>query len=138
MTLRTLVASKSRSTFDRVKEAFVDVDCEIITAQTMSLALYLARKNFPDAIIAALELSDGSGIQLLQELKSELELSSIPFALVSSQSDCELIKELQTSSPGIDAVIDDSLNGRELYETIMKLIRGYLAVKEDRAADTPE
>ena len=70
MTLRTLVATKNAATVDRIKKAFDDIDCEVIPATTLSLAIFLARKNFPDIILADLELSDGDGLQLLHEIKA--------------------------------------------------------------------
>lgn len=137
MTLRTLVASKNISTINRVKKAFESVDCEIITAPSLSLAIYLARKNFPDTILTDLELTDGDGIQLLHEIKAEEELKAIPFALLEGSIDSGL-DDTQARSLGIATTISKDLQGRELYEKIMKLIRGYLAIKEDRPQETPE
>ena len=137
MTIRTLVAAKNPSTINRVKKAFVDIDCEIIPATSLSLAVYLARKNFPDVILSDLELSDGDGMQLLHEIKSEAELQVIPFAFLNSLDECGL-NQAQANDLGISALIAKETQGRDLYEKIMKLIRGYLAVKERRAEETPE
>ncbi|HEY9756995.1 MAG TPA: response regulator [Oculatellaceae cyanobacterium] len=139
MTLKTLVATNNRSTVNRVKRAFNDVDCEIIPATTLSLAVYLARKNFPDVILSDYELTDGDGLQLLQEIRSEQELQAIPFALFNSNSKDEpALDETQAKALGISALIANDTQGRELYERIMKLVRAYLAVKERRAEETPE
>ena len=137
MTLRTLIASKNNATVERLKDAFADVDCEVIRAPTLSLALYLARKNFPDVILSDLELMDGDGLQLLFEVRAEVELQSIPFALMSTLAEAGL-DEKQAEKLGIAATISPGVSGRELYEKVMKLIRGYLAIKEQRAEETPE
>ena len=137
MTLRTLVASKNISTINRVKKAFENVDCEIITAPSLSLAIYLARKNFPDTILTDLELTDGDGLQLLHEIRAEKELQAIPFALLEGSVDSGM-DDTQAHSIGIATIIAKDVQGRELYEKIMKLIRGYLAIKEERAQETPE
>jgi DNA-binding response OmpR family regulator len=137
MTLRTLIASKNDATVKRLKNAFADVDCEVIRAPTLSLALYLARKNFPDVILSDLELIDGSGLQLLFEVRAEAELQTIPFALMSTFAEAGL-DEAQAEKLGIAAGIGSDAEGRELYEKVMKLIRGYLAIKEQRSEETPE
>jgi CheY-like chemotaxis protein len=137
MTLKTLVASNHSATVERVKNAFADVDCEVIRAPSLSLALYLARKNFPDVILSDLELVDGDGIQLLHEVRAETELQSIPFALMSTLAEAGL-NESQAEQLGIAAAIGADAEGRDLYEQVMKLIRGYLAIKEQRPEETPE
>jgi DNA-binding response OmpR family regulator len=137
MTLRILIASKNNLTVDRLKNAFADVDCEVIRAPTLSLGLYLARKNFPDVILSELELADGGGLQLLFEVRAETELQMIPFALMSTFAEAGL-DEVQAEQLGIAAAIGPDAEGRELYEKVMKLIRGYLAIKEQRPEETPE
>ncbi len=137
MTIRTLLATKDTSTISRVKSAFFDVDIEVIPASTLALAVFLARKNFPDVILADFELSDGDGVQLLHEIKSETELQAIPFALLNSLEECGL-NESQARELGISALISKDTPDRDLYEKIMKLVRGYLAIKESRAEETPE
>jgi CheY-like chemotaxis protein len=137
MTLKTLVATNNRSTVNRVKKAFDEVDCEVIPASTLSLAVYLARKNFPDIILSDYELTDGDGLQLLQEIRSEQELQAIPFALFNSKDE-HALDESQARALGISALLSDETQGRDLYERIMKLVRAYLAVKESRAEETPE
>ena len=137
MTLKTLVATNNRSTVNRVKKAFDEIDCEVIPVTTLSLAVFLARKNFPDIILSDYELTDGDGLQLLQEIRSEEELQAIPFALFNAKDE-HALDEAQAKALGISALLDEETQGRDLYERVMKLVRAYLPVKESRPEETPE
>jgi DNA-binding response OmpR family regulator len=137
MTIKTLVASKSFTTVARVKDAFQESDCEVIPAPTMSLALFLAQKNFPDAILADMELTDGDGMQLLREVKAEPELQAIPFVFFGDYEESGF-DETIASSLGVAGVIGEEVNGKELFDRVMTMIGGYLAVKQKREEHTPE
>jgi response regulator RpfG family c-di-GMP phosphodiesterase len=82
MTLKLLLAGKNIAEFQAIKDAFNNEDAIMITATSMALATFLARKNQPDLIISQERLTDSDGLGLFYELKNEDELTKIPFALL--------------------------------------------------------
>jgi len=81
MTLKLLLAGKEIADFQVIKDAFDDEDAVIITATSMALSLFLARKNQPNLVIAQWNLTDSDGMSLFYELKNDDELREIPFTL---------------------------------------------------------
>ncbi|CAM5186961.1 response regulator [Alishewanella longhuensis] len=59
---------------------------QVIEAATLQQALELIKQQKPDAIACALHFADGTGEQLLQQLKANIDTADIPFMLVSSES----------------------------------------------------
>ncbi len=83
MEISILVVTRSNNTIEIVKEAVSPWECQVIYANSIALALFLARKNFPSLIIADKELIDGSGQELASEIGSDLDLANMPIILIS-------------------------------------------------------
>lgn len=84
VSLRVLFAGKTLDAVEDIRSELVRRECQIITATSVSLAFYLANKNHPNLIVCNEELSDGSGAELKDHLRSDPQLDNIPFAIVSN------------------------------------------------------
>ncbi len=82
MTLKLLFAGKDMTSFQPLRAAFDREDVLIISAISLALAVFLARKNQPDLIICEQQLIDGDGLSFFYETRNEPELSAIPFAFL--------------------------------------------------------
>ena len=98
MTQKILLVGKEKSIFNPIKAAFENQDIDIIVATSIGLALFLARKNSPALIISQQELTDSSAHNFYLELKSEDELSNIPFVLLVCPKDGDAKKQIPQGS----------------------------------------
>lgn len=136
MTIHILVGGSHIQYSDLAKEAFDDVDCQIIPAPSMSLALFLAQKNLPDVILCDFEMTDGDGYSFIAELKADDELRGIPFIFIGDQPDDATIK--RAASAGADSVLSYPLDASQLRREIVPYINIRLAEKGERLPQTPE
>jgi two-component system, cell cycle sensor histidine kinase and response regulator CckA len=134
---KLLIAARDRQKVEQVKQAFDHCDCQVIPAPSMSLALFLTQKNLPDLILADTDLTDGDGIKLLQELKSEPELRAIPFIFYVSPSN-KTLDEKQALIYGAAALLNDAVKDTDLYDFTMPLIQSRVVTKGKRQEETPE
>ncbi len=85
MTLKLLAAGKEASYFQPIKDSLDQEDAVVITANSIALALFLARKNQPHLIISQMQLVDGDGLALFYETKNDAEIARIPFAFLLTE-----------------------------------------------------
>src|SRR5215471_12582294 len=104
MTAYILVASQSQATTQLVKEAMDEKDFEVIPATSTPLALFLAQKNNPDLILSYGDLTDGTALDLLKEMKADPQLKSIPFVILCSNEELKHISK-RAAELGADDVI---------------------------------
>ena len=102
----------------------------------MSLALFLAQKNLPDLILCSFTMTDGDGWLFIKEVKSDQELSSIPFVFISAQVTEDVQK--RALSEGADSVLTYPLEAQQLRREIIPYINIRLAEKNPRDPQTPE
>lgn len=82
MTIKVLVVDRTHQTEQLAKEALVPLGCQIITATSTALAVFLARKNFPSLVIAGLD-AESDYLDLPGELRSDPDLAHIPIVMVA-------------------------------------------------------
>jgi adenylate cyclase len=82
MTIRVLVVDAAASVLTLAKETLIPLGCQIISASSTALGLFLARKNLPCLIIEGPAAADDSG--LAQEIAADPEIASIPVVVVLS------------------------------------------------------
>jgi CheY-like chemotaxis protein len=121
MSIYILLAGENKKNLAFVRQATDNVDCHLVLASTMSLALFLAQKNKPKLIISDVSLADGDGGRLVQEIKSDKELKDIPFIfLLEKEPEAALKKTLLNY--GAARVISQSDNSNELVQLINTFI----------------
>jgi len=131
MAIRVLVASNNTEISDMLREQLAAVDCELLLAREISLALYLAHKNLPDVILCDTNLTKNKGLDYLSEIKSDEELSPVPFFFLSSNAD--LFRQ-EARAAGANDVLD-----AESGEQIMKRVQPFLHERKiEREPQTPE
>ncbi len=87
----------------------------------MSLALYLAQKNKPAVIISDWTLADGDGASFIQEVKSDKELTAIPFVFLLEDKPDDTLKQTLLNY-GATEVISHPDDGQELKQLIGGII----------------
>jgi CheY-like chemotaxis protein len=126
MTQYVLVAGDSKKNLSLVKKLLSEHDVEIVPAPTTALALFLAQKNFPCAIVCDRTFRDGEGIFFLQEVKADKELRSIPFIfLLPTQVDPPVESDLIKS--GACAVVD-----LQQSQKLLALLRKFIGKAQQR------
>jgi len=134
---KILLASCNKEKITQIKEAFAHCDCQIITASSMSLALFLAQKNLPDLIFSELKLTDGDGCNFLREIRQEPDIAQIPFIFLVRNSSNSLTLE-EAIKQGANSVFDCLLKGSQLLNLALPILNQHLLVKKQRAEETPE
>lgn len=102
----------------------------------MSLGLFLAQKNFPDLILCEAGLLEGDGFALLESLKSDEELASIPVVFVIDNSN-QLDKE-QVHGASYVLKLPMEEPAATLKSKLEGLIQSRLLNKKDRPIYSPE
>jgi CheY-like chemotaxis protein len=135
-TTNILVAGNEGHIADLARASVSDLDCQIIPAPAMSLALFLAQKNLPDLILCSFTMTDGDGWLFIKEVKSDEELSAIPFVFISAAATEDVQK--RALSEGADSVLLYPLAADQLRREIVPYINIRLAEKSPRDPQTPE
>lgn len=136
MTIHILVAGSHLEYSELAREAFEDLDCQIIPATSLTLAVFLAQKNLPDVILCDFDMTDGDGWSFIGEIKADAELHNIPFLFIGPGGDSAV--STKASKLGADAVLEFPLAASQLKREIMPYINIRMAEKGQRPPQTPE
>jgi CheY-like chemotaxis protein len=136
MTIHILVAGSHLEYSDLARQAFEDLDCQIIPATSMSLAVFLAQKNLPDVILCDFEMLDGDGWSFIAEIKADDELRTIPFLFIGPNEDQSV--SARAHKLGADAVLKYPIEASQLKRELVPYINIRLAEKGQRLPQTPE
>ncbi len=136
MTIHILVAGSHSEYSDLARQAFEDLDCQIIPATSMTLAVFLAQKNLPDVILCDFDMTDGDGWSFIGEIKADAELRNIPFLFIGQDEDSAV--STRASKLGADAVLKFPLAATQLKREMIPYINIRLAEKGQRLPQTPE
>ncbi|MDY6944764.1 MAG: response regulator [Pseudomonadota bacterium] len=79
-----LVVDDSAVNRDLKRSIFEPHGYRVITAETVAAGLQLATEHRPTAIIADVGLPDGSGLDLLKQLKADPRVRDIPVVIITS------------------------------------------------------
>lgn len=85
MSIRVLFFGNTLKLKDLVKSTLIPLNCDIITATSVALAVYLANKNFPQLVLCEAGLEDESGLNLLKEIRADKALADLPFVFIASK-----------------------------------------------------
>ncbi len=136
-TPKILVAGNSKKSVALVRAAIEPLDYQLVTAQPMSVALFLAQKNLPDVIVSDLQMLDGDGIRFLNEIKLDPELAKIPFIFLVDEPTDEAT-ELSAITRGARLICLNSMGKDEFIKVLEPLIKERLNQKGKREEHTPE
>jgi len=125
--IKVLVINRTHRTEQLAKDALQPLGCQIITATSTALGIFLARKNFPSLIIAGLSESDDYH-DLPGEVKDDPDLAHIPVVLIAETA-------MDQTSPGADKYLRLPLD----HEQLIAELRPYLVTSLDyRPEETSE
>ena len=136
-TPKILVAGNSQKSVALVRAAIEPLDYQLVTAQPMSMALFLAQKNLPEVIVSDLKMLDGDGIRFLNEVKLDGELAKIPFIFLVDEPTDEAT-ELSAITRGARLICLNSMSKDEFMNVLEPLIKERLKDKGKREEHTPE
>jgi two-component system cell cycle response regulator len=136
-TPKILIAGLSKKSISLVRDAIEPLGYQVVTAQAMSVALFLAQKNLPEVIVSDLEMLDGDGITFLNEVKIDSELARIPFLFLVDKAPDEAI-EISAITRGARLICLNSINRKEFLDLLEPLVAERLSVKGKRPEHTPE
>jgi CheY-like chemotaxis protein len=86
MSLKVLSVDDSKTIRMIVKKAFKPYDCEVIEAENGQEGLALAGKELPDLIVLDITMPVMTGVEMLEKLKTEPSLRSIPVIMLTAES----------------------------------------------------
>jgi CheY-like chemotaxis protein len=123
------VFDQSKQTESMAKETLSPRGFDVITASSMALAVFLARKNFPSVIVSGKD----DDLAFLSEIKSDPDLEQIPFVLVLTTDDPQTQqKALQL---GASKILTQPLSAAKF---IAELSPYLVELKDDRPEETSE
>lgn len=127
MTIKVLVVDHTQAAQTLAKDALTPLGCQVITATSTALAVFLARKNFPSLVIAGLGDSD-EHTDLAQEIKDDPDLSHIPVIYIANEG-------RDTTTFGATKTLYKPLDRKGLVAEIWPFLRESV---DDRPEETPE
>lgn len=131
--VRVLVLDNKGTNTKLAKQVLTPLGHQVIPVIGASLAIFLAHKNLPELIISDTEASDGNGIDFIAAIKSDPELSNIPFVFLSSKTDSAL--EAKALKLGAEKFLKQPIKADDLLQEI----KPYLQERESqRPPETPE
>jgi CheY-like chemotaxis protein len=77
LTIKILVVDRGGHVQSMLKETLTPLECQVITASSTALAVFLARKNFPSFVVLNVSFPDDE-FELPQEIANDPELAHIP------------------------------------------------------------
>ncbi|MBS1989343.1 MAG: response regulator [Cyanobacteria bacterium SZAS LIN-3] len=136
-TPKILVAGSSQKSVALTRAAIEPLDYQMVTAQPMSVALFLAQKNLPEVIVSDLKMLDGDGISFLNEIKVDPELAKIPFIFLVDEPTDEAT-EISAITRGARLICLNSMAAADFRQVLEPLINERLSQKVKRPEETPE
>lgn len=124
---------QSKQTESMAKETLSPRGFDIITASSMALAVFLARKNFPSLIVSGTSENKDDDLAFLTEIKADPDLDHIPFVLVLPKEDPQTRqKALQL---GATKILTQPLSAAKF---IAELCPFLVELKDERPEETSE
>lgn len=123
MAYKILAVDDSKTIRMIVKKAFTPFNCTLLEAENGVEGLALANKEKPDLIILDITMPVMTGIEMLEKLKAEKELKSIPVIMLTAESGKENVMKIVKM--GVRDYVVKPFKGDQLIERakgILKLI----------------
>ena len=115
-----------------LKEALTPLECQVVTASSTALAIFLARKNFPSVVVLHITSPDDE-VELPQELANDPELAHIP-VLIYIPSGRQELSHLVQAAPA-RRILPQPDDARKILSDIVPFLRELI---DDREAQTSE
>jgi CheY-like chemotaxis protein len=127
LTIKVLVLDRTHDTEKLAKALLTPLGCQIITASSTALGVFLARKNFPCLVIAGLK--DPSDYQDLPDaIKDDPDLAHIPIVMFSPQ-------DQRAKTPGADKYLSMPIAEEQFIAEITPYLKQSI---DERPEETSE
>lgn len=130
MTLKILTVDDSKTIRTIVKRAFSPYDCEVFEAENGVEGLATAAKIKPDLIVLDLTMPVMNGVEMLEKLKADPNLKTIPVIMLTAESGRENV--LRIVKLGVNDYIVKPFKGEQLIQRAEKILK-LEPKKEDKA-----
>ncbi len=132
MALKVLTVDDSKTIRMIVKKAFKDFDCEMFEAENGVEGLATAAKEKPGLIVLDITMPVMNGIEMLEKIKSEADLKTIPVIMLTAESGKDNV--MQIVKMGVKDYMVKPFKGEELIGRVQKIMQ----LKPKPAADPAE
>ncbi len=121
MTLKILTVDDSKTIRTIVKRAFAPFDCEVFEAENGVEGLATAAKIKPDLIVLDLTMPVMNGVEMLEKLKQDQVLKTIPVIMLTAESGRDNV--LRIVKLGVNDYIVKPFKGEQLIQRAEKIIK---------------
>jgi len=121
MTLKILTVDDSKTIRTIVKRAFSPYDCEVFEAENGVEGLATAAKIKPDLIVLDLTMPVMTGVEMLEKLKADQTLKTIPVIMLTAESGRENV--LRIVKLGVNDYIVKPFKGEQLIQRAEKILK---------------
>lgn len=119
---RVLIVDDLDGTREVLREMLIEMGLnDVVEAWNGEEALRVLNNSPMTLIISDYEMGNSSGMELLKSVKSDPELSKVPFLMVSSQLDPRVMQK--AIEEGADAYVTKPLRFNTLQQKISELLR---------------
>ncbi|HEY9790190.1 MAG TPA: hypothetical protein V6D22_07320 [Candidatus Obscuribacterales bacterium] len=129
--IKVLVVDSTAITERLSRETLIPLGCQIITASSTALAVFLARKNFPSLIINGVR--DSEEVELPQEIRTDPDLAHIPVVVVADNQGKSMAPNVLAS--GAAKVLAQPISPERFFEELRPFL---IESDDDRPEETPE
>ena len=134
MPLKVLTVDDSKTIRMIVKKAFKPYDCELIEAENGQIGLDTAAREKPGLIILDITMPVMTGIEMLEKLKGDPDLKSIPVIMLTAESGKDNV--MQIVKMGVQNYIVKPFKGEQLIDRVQGVLSlEKKAGKQDTDAD---
>ncbi len=120
MAKKLLLADDSLTIQKVVGIVFANLDYQLLIAENGDVALDLARKEFPDLVIADIGMPGKDGFELCREIKNDPDLGSVPVLLLPGAF--ENFDEAKATQVGADGWINKPFESQALISKVEELL----------------
>ena len=134
MTVHVLVVGDNPDNADLAKSVLSPLGYQVIPANGVALALFLAHKNYPNLILCDHATIDGSGLEFIREVRQDPDLQAIPIVFLASPG-CTAATKSAATAMGIQGYLEQPV----ARDRFLDQVSIYLEERDDeREPDTPE
>ncbi len=130
LTIKILVVDHEGHVQAMLKEILTPLECQVITASSAALGIFLARKNFPSLIVLNLSRQEDE-FELPQEVSNDPDLAHIPVLVFHPVDNPDLAK----ACTGDGRVLPKPADVNELRSLLIPYLRVF---EDDRDEETTE
>ena len=120
MPIKILSVDDSKTIRMIVKKAFKPYDCVVFEAENGLEGLSVAAKEIPDLIVLDITMPIMTGVEMLEKIKADEALKSIPVIMLTAESGKESV--LKIVKMGVKDYIVKPFKGEQLIERAMNLV----------------